>query len=141
MVRTSPSLNRLCRWMCYAILVRIRADHRKVQSNSWLRSGGRAISHCHEHTSPQPNDRRGNVENVTLAKLVNGCNCDGRSGNRRTAVGYRVIMINFAAPFFVSAARAEMTRVSAFRNTHVSAGNDKRSLESYNYAGFFFACK
>ena len=60
-----------------------RADHPKVQSNSWLRSGVE-LSATVTSTSPQPNDRRGNVENVTLAKLVNGCKCDDRLGNRST---------------------------------------------------------
>lgn len=55
-----------------------RADHRKVRVEFLVEVGLSATV-----TSTSPNDRRGNVENVTLAKLVNGPNCDGRLGNER----------------------------------------------------------
>ena len=55
---------------------------------------------------PQPNDRRGNVENVTLAKLVNIAPIAMAVRGIEEQAGYRVIMINSALPFF-SFRRAE----------------------------------
>lgn len=66
-----------------------RGNRPKVRSNSWPSSG---VGLSATVTSTSPNDRRGNVENVTLAKLVNGPNCDGRLGNERG--GSRPIMRN-----------------------------------------------
>lgn len=64
-----------------------------MQSNSWLGSGVE-LSATVTSTSPRRNDRRGNVENVTLAKLVNGSNFDGRFGNGRTPGRSWAIMRN-----------------------------------------------